>query len=64
MIQIQNLRHDKIWPETSAECEKWWLKCKIFSADAAKLGGPPGFRNAQNKVARRVEAASSATARE
>ena len=42
MIGFQNSTSCKIWPETSPECEKWWLKCKIFSADAAKLGGPPG----------------------
>ena len=38
MTGFQNSTSCKIWPETSAECEKWWLKCKIFSADAAKLG--------------------------
>ena len=42
MKEFQNLRYCKIWPETFAKCEKWWLKYKIFSADAAKLGGPPG----------------------
>ena len=42
MTGFQNSTSCKNWPQTSAECKKWWLKCKIFSADAAKLGGPPG----------------------
>ena len=50
MTESENYRNDKIWFETLPKWQKWWFKLRIFSADAAKLGGPPGTKHSANEL--------------